>query len=174
MARASLEFFYSLMVIYTPLYLHNIIGFRWDQIGLMFTIMLTAFIIFQWPMGELADRRLGEREIMSLGFIIASMALVAMPFLGHNFALWTAILFISRIGASWIEVTTESYLFKKVASDDTAIISIFRIARPVSIVLAALTGIIMTSLFPYQSIFWILALTTFLSLYLSNGFKDTR
>src|SRR5690606_32660033 len=51
-----LRFFYAWMVIYTPLYLHNYIGLEWSSIGVIFTIMLIPFALFELPLGTLADR----------------------------------------------------------------------------------------------------------------------
>jgi len=40
LARFCLEIFYTFMTIYTPLYLHTVIGFEWSVISLMFAIAL--------------------------------------------------------------------------------------------------------------------------------------
>jgi len=65
-----LRLFYSIMVLYIPVYLHNTLGIPWSTLGIMFTIMLLPFVILQLPAGNLADRYLGEKEIMVVGLII--------------------------------------------------------------------------------------------------------
>lgn len=174
LARFVLEFFYALMVIYTPIYLHSTIGFDWPEIGVMFFIMLLPFVIFEWPMGELADKKTGEKEIMSLGFAIMTISLLFMPFIGKDFAYWTAILFLSRIGASFVEITTESYFFKKIDSDDTGFISIFRLARAIGLIAGAGVSAVAISLWPISSIFFILAVATFLAQRFSSRLVDTK
>lgn len=171
-ARFLLEFFYTFMVIYTPVYLHEHIGFEWPELGVMFSIMLLPFVLFEFPAGEMADRWYGEREIMSIGFIIMGVTLIAMPLLGGSFFLWTVVLFLSRVGASLTEVTTESSFFKRVGSGDAGLISIFRLSRPFSIIAAALVGALSLSLFSYGSIFWVLASFIILGLTQSWRIKD--
>ena len=39
-----LQFFYAWMVVYTPIYLNQVIGFGWGEIGVIFTIMLSPFV----------------------------------------------------------------------------------------------------------------------------------
>ncbi len=52
-----LQFFYTWMVIYSPIYLHVNLGFSWPEIGKIFTIMLLPFLLIQYPIGYLADKR---------------------------------------------------------------------------------------------------------------------
>lgn len=174
MARLMLELFFALMVIYVPIYLYSIVGFDWAELGIIFTVMLLPFILFQWPAGELADRFYGEKEILSLGFIITATSLLVMPFLGKVFIAWMVILFISRVGASLIEVMTESYFFKQVTSHDTRLISIFRLTRPVSIALAAIFGAIALNLFSFDKIFYIMLVAIVFGLKEALMIKDTK
>ncbi len=51
-----LKFFFAWMIIYTPIYLHEYIGFGWSQIGIIFTIMLLPFVILEFPLGKLSDK----------------------------------------------------------------------------------------------------------------------
>ena len=173
LARLVLNLFYTLMIIFTPLYLREIIGFDWQEIGLMFSIMLLPFVLFEWPVGELQDRAWGEKEIMTLGFFISGTALLVMPFLGKSFFIWTIVLFISRIGASWIEISTESYFFKKINSQDAGLISIFRMTNPISIVLGALAGGVFISLLPFNYLFFVVAFVVLFGMKESLFIKDT-
>lgn len=174
LAKMALEFFYALMVIYTPLYLHGVLGFSWSELGIIFTVMLLPFILLEWPTGEVADRFWGEKELMGTGFLIMTLSLLVMPFLGKIFFAWMAILFLSRVGASMVEITTESYFFKNVNAEDTRLISIFRLARPVSIVFASAVGVIVLNLFSFEKIFLVLAAIVLLGLREIVTLKDTR
>jgi len=174
LARLILEFFFAFMVIYTPIYLHSNLGFTWLELGIIFTVMQLPFVLFQWPAGELADRFCGEKEIMSIGFLITAVSLFIMPFIGKIFVVWMIILLISRIGASLILTMTESYFFKKVKAKDTRLISIFRLAQPIGIALATILGIISLGLFSFDKIFIVLAVIVLYGLKESLFIKDTR
>ncbi len=173
LARLALEFFYTSMIIYTPLYLHGILGFEWNVIGVMFIIMLLPFILFQWPVGMLADHFMGEKEFMILGFLFMGASLLFMPYLGTNIILWTVLLFCSRMGASFTEITTDSYFFKHVDATDTGFLSIFRLARPVSVMLGAIFGAITLNIFSFEKIFFVIAIVVFFGLKESLQLRDT-
>ncbi len=172
--RFALESFYTVMVIYTPLYLSQVIGFDWHTIGLIFTIMLLPFVLFEGAIGWLADRVYGEKEIMTLGLCVMSVSLILILNLGACVAAWAIILFLSRVGAAAIEITTESYFFKNVGADDAGLISIFRLTRPISIIFGALVGGLILSLYSYQMLFAVLAGFIFLTTLFSTRIKDTR
>lgn len=76
-----LQFFYAWMVIYTPIYLKTYMGFDWQVIGLIFTIMLFPFAILEAPLGRLADERWGEKEMLSAGFIIIAISTAVLAFI---------------------------------------------------------------------------------------------
>lgn len=136
-----LRFFYAWMVIYVPIYLIQDIGFGWGILGPMFAITLLPFIVSEYPLGRVADLYLGEKEMLVGGFAITAVATVFLSIVTvPSVVLWTTILFISRIGASMIEVMSESYFFKHVSPQDTALISLFRMLTPVAVVFAPLVS----------------------------------
>ncbi|MEK7176823.1 MAG: MFS transporter [Patescibacteria group bacterium] len=173
-ARLILESFFAFMIIYTPVYLHNNLGFEWSELGIIFTVMLLPFVLFQWPAGELADRYYGEKEILCIGFLITALSLAVMPFLGKIFMAWLFILFVSRVGASFVEIMTESYFFKHVGPRDTGLISIFRLTRPVSIILGAGAGVLALSFLTFEQVFFVLAAIVLLGLKVSLALRDTK
>ncbi len=170
-----LQFFYVVMVLYTPIYLHEHLGYGWDSIGVIFTIMLLPFALLQFPLGKIADKVLGEKEIMSAGFIIMGLSTIAITFLPKDgIILWAAILFITRIGASAVEVMSETYFFKKIRSGDAPIISFYRSMPPTAYVIAPLFVVPILWLFPYHYIFLALGLVMFLGLIFSLRIEDTK
>ena len=173
-ARFVLEFFYSFMIIYTPIYLTQEIGFTWQEIGVMFSIMLLPFVLFQWPVGWLADKKYGEKEFMTSGFFIMGVTLLALPFLGKGAILWTAMLFLTRVGASWVEVTTDSYFFKHIDKEDTRMISIFRLSRPLAVITGASAGALTLALLPFSSVFFVLSFVVFFGMKEASLLHDTR
>ncbi len=173
LARLVLESFFAFMVIYVPIYLHAGLGFAWSELGIIFTVMLLPFVLFEWPAGELADRLWGEKEIMSAGFLITGISLLVMPFIGKMFWVWMAILFVSRIGASLIESMTEIYFFKRINAYDTGLISIFRLTRSASFALGAVVGALTLNFFSFEKIFLVMAVLIFFGLKESLSLKDT-
>jgi len=172
-ARGVLEFFYVIMIIYTPIYLSQEIGFEWDTIGLIFTIMVLPFVLFELPAGEFADKKCGEKEIMTVGFFITGFSLLFMPFIGPNPALWAFLLFMSRVGAALIEAMTDVYFFKKVKRKDTSMIAIFRLTRPVPIIFGSIAGVFFATSLSFSAIFLMLAAAVFLGMFASSHIKDT-
>jgi MFS family permease len=144
-----LQVFYAWMTIYTPIYLNKVIGFTWGEIGIIFTIMLIPFVLVETPLGKLADKRLGEKEIMAAGYIIMGVTTILLSFVVEkNIAMWAMILFITRIGAAAAEIMIETYFFKKVDRKDSEILGVFRVTRPMAYLIAPLitsVGLLFTS-----------------------------
>lgn len=175
LANLILHIFYSWMVIYVPIYLHSTLGFSWEQLGLMISIALLPFVLFEIPVGSLADKKMGEKEILITGFFIISLGLIAMTIsTSADFVLWTAMLFFTRIGASFVEITTESYFFKHVNSKNQNILSIFRTTRPVGYILGPILGSILLFFVDQRFMFLSLAIIVLCGVRSAWVIKDTR
>ncbi len=175
MIRFLLNFFYAWMVIYTPIYLHKYIELDWRTIGVIFTIMLLPFIIFQFPLGKLADKKWGEKEILSCGIIVLSLATVMLSFFNTPiFWIWAIILFLTRVGASAIEIASESYFFKQINVQDIDVMSFFRITNPLAYSIAPLMAFLTLSFLDFQYIFLVLGIIMLFSLKYSLTLKDTQ
>jgi len=156
-----LNFFYAWMLIYLPLVLNTKIGFGWETIGVLFTIMLLPFILFELPAGFLADKKIGEKELLVAGLLVMAFATSLIPFLhSTSFILWATLLFSTRIGASIVEISAETYFFKHVKDNDTGLISLFRMTRPISLVIAPLCALFVLRFTDYSSSFIFLTLIT--------------
>ena len=171
-----LQFFYSWMVIYTPLYLYTHIGFSWREIGVIFSIMLLPFVLTEAPLGRLADRRWGEKEVMSVGFIVMAISTGLIAFMDtKSLALWAMLLFITRIGAAMVEIMSETYFFKKVNPSKANVISMFRTMRPWAYIISPLLATALFSVdLPIKYIFVFLAVIMFTGLHWSLELKDTK
>jgi MFS family permease len=170
-----LQLFYAYMVIYVPLYLEKYIGFSWSEIGIMFTIMLLPFVLFEIPVGELADEKYGEKEFLTIGFIIMGLASIIISFLTLKvFWIWATILFISRIGASFVEISSESYFFKQVDLKKSDVISFFRISRPLSYIIAPMLATLMLEFMPFQYIFILVGSLMIIGTRYSLSLLDTK
>lgn len=169
-----LEAFFALMVIYVPLYLVNSLDFSWSQIGKVFTVMLIPFVILQYPMGFLADKKFGEKE-----FIIFSLVLMGISTLGVYFVssrsllVWSTVLFATRIGAAIIEVLRDSYFYKQIDGRDVDIIDFFRTAMPAGYIFSTILSSLVLIFFSLKATFILVTFLIFLALYPAFGLRDS-
>ena len=168
-----LYFFYAWMVIYTPLHMLDL-GFSWEQIGQIFTIMLIPFVLVEYPAGWLADKYIGETEMLSVGFLIMSISVLLFAY-ASGFWYVMILLFISRIGASLVEIMRESYFYKIVDKEDLDLIDVFRETRPLSYIIAPIIASIVLQ-FGFQLVhtFIILAALLFVAAFLPFRIKDSK
>jgi MFS family permease len=140
-----LQVFYAWMTVYSALYLHTVIGLDWSAIGIILTIMLVPFAIIELPLGRLADKKYGEKEIMIIGFVILGLSTMALAWItSPNLWVWALALFITRVGAAAIEIMIETYFFKTKPASDPSLLGFFRITRSISFFIAPLvTGAVM-------------------------------
>lgn len=174
-AQFLLQFFFTWAVIYLPLYLATEIGLDWSEIGKIIAAGLFAYVIFEYPTGKLADEKIGEKELMALGFAILAISSACISFMTTTDILfWMILIFISRIGASLVEITTESYFFKQVNGDNSTLISHFRLMRPIANLCGALAGSITLLLLPFNLIFVVLGLILVTGVFATIRLTDTK
>jgi predicted MFS family arabinose efflux permease len=174
-AHLLLQLFFTWMVIYTPVYLSTIIGFHWEHIGIILFMGLMAYVLLEYLIGYAADNYIGEKEMMAFGFAIIAIATSWFIFLDESSIIaWMIAMFMTRVGASFVEVTTESYFFKHTQGKDTNLISIFRITRPLSYVFGAILGSITMYLLPFELLFVVLGCLMLPGLFFAMALHDTR
>ncbi len=175
LAHFMLQFFFAWTVIYMPLYLATEVGLGWDVIGSIIGVGLLAYAVFEYPIGLLADRHYGEKEMMALGFVILAVTASWISFMaGASIAAWMLLMFLNRAGASLVEVTTESYFFKHTKGSDANIISFFRLTRPLALIAGSLVGSVALLYLPFNLIFIILGLLMAFSIFFVIPLKDTK
>ncbi len=178
-ANFFLHFFYAWMIIYTPLYLHNHVGFSYQQIGLMLTCALFAFVLFPYPAGRIADKWLGEKEMLVFGFMLMAFSSAILPHLfgtTATMAVWALVLFSGRMGASIVETMTEAYFFKKIDGHDAGLIGYFRRSRPLAFIVAPILASLLLEfhIVPIEGLFTILAGVMLLAIYFPLQLVDTK
>jgi MFS family permease len=170
-----LHFFYAVMIIYMPIYLNQYIGLAWSEIGLIFTIMLIPFVLLQYPAGYIADKYMGEKEMLTAGLVIMSLAsLMIFYFNTTSIIIWALILFFSRVGASLAEIMRETYFFKKVDVTNIELINALRSITPLSYIIAPLIIGLLLYFLSLNYIFLILGLVVLTGLYPTLTLKDTK
>ncbi|MEK7598536.1 MAG: MFS transporter [Patescibacteria group bacterium] len=169
-----LEFFFALMVIYTPLYLLDI-GFSWEKIGIVFTMMLIPFVLLQYPAGVLADKKIGEKEMIILAILIMAASTLGIYFI-HSLSVlvWGAALFATRVGAALIEILRDSYFYKKIDGHDVDIINFMRTSMPVAYILSTAISTIFILLFSIKFAFILVSLVVLSALYPAFTLKDNK
>ncbi len=170
-----LRFFFSWMIIYTPIYLSQFIGFSLGQTTLIISISLIPFILLEIPLGKIADDRWGEKELLTIGFIIMSLTTLFIPFLEiKSFIFWAIILFITRIGASMVEIMNETYLFKKINDDSVNILSLYRAVRPLAYIISPILASLLLILFNIKILFIVLGIVLLTGIKFSLTLQDTK
>lgn len=149
----ALELFYAMMVIYTSLYLIDI-GLPWEKIGVILSIMLVPFVLVQYPMGIIADKKLGEKEMIIVSLIIMAASTASIFYIKSTSVLiWGVVLFTTRIGAALLEVLRDSYFYKRIDASDVDLINFFRTSTPLAYIIATFFSTILLLFFPMRSIF---------------------
>jgi MFS family permease len=169
-----LNIFISSAVVYVPIYLHNNIGFGWSSLGIMFSVMLLPFIIFEIPAGWLADKYLGEKEIMTTGITIIIIALLLFFSVKEaNVWIWGGLLFFSRVGASLVQTMQETYFFKIVDAQDVSYINFFRTTLPLGYLIGTILAVIIISFYPLEYLFLFIAIILSFAYMFIHSIKDT-
>ncbi len=156
-ANFILQFFYAWMVVYMPIYLNQHLGIPWSKIGIIFSIMLTAFVMLDYPLGRLADKIGSEKELTAIGFVIMALTVFGFAFLPVlTIPLIGVLLFFSRVGAATVETMTEIHFFKIIDGENPMFLSIFRDIRPVAYILTPIIATISLALLPFKTSFAVL------------------
>lgn len=142
---------------YTPIYLHTVLGIPWTDLGWMFAVMLIPYVLIEYPAGVLADKLIGDKEMMFAGFLITGGSFAAIGLLTAatpSFVI-LAVLIASRIGAALVESMTEGHFFRRVSEKDVNSVSMFRGIWPLSDIIAPLIGSLILLLGGYEILFFI-------------------
>lgn len=171
-----LQMFFAWMVIYAPLYLFSELGLSWEVISTIIAAGAFAYVLFEYPIGYLADHYFGEKEMMAYGFLIltVSSAWIAIMTPTATITAWMVLMFVSRVGASLVEATSESYFFKHTNGYSANLINIFRLTRPLANLIGALIGSIVLLFFPFSFTFIILALLMIPGFFFTMIITDTK
>ncbi len=171
-ASFTLHFFYAIMVIYTPLYLLSL-GIQWKDIGIIFSIMLVPFVLLQYPAGRLADKKLGEKELIILALFLMGASTLAVYFINSSaVAVWAIVLFSTRIGAALLEVLVDSYFYKRIDGGDVDIVDFFRTSRSAAYITASALSVFLLLFFPLKAVFLLVAAVAFSALYPAFRLSD--
>lgn len=168
----ALESFYALMIIYSPIYLRGL-GLTLTEIGTIFTVMLVPFLFFEYPIGWLADKELGEKEMII--FFLSWIALAtawAYTIDRPVVWLWALVLLATRIGAAALEILRDSYFYKKIDGDDVDLIDFYRTARPVAYIIAAGLSVLVVEAYGVKEVFLLASVFLLTALWPAWALRD--
>jgi MFS family permease len=170
-----LQVFYCIMVIYTPMYLHDVIGFDWSQIGIMFTAMLSTFVFMTYPAGWLADKYFGEKEMLTIGLFITGIFTISFGLItGQNFWIFLVVLFMTRVGAALVDIMRDTYFFKRVNVKDMQVINLFRNTTSLAYIIGPLAATIILIFWSYRELYVLTGLLMIASIFFALRIKDTK
>ncbi len=169
-----IQFFFSWMIIYTPIYLGTHLGFSWTEIGTIFTFMLLPFVLIPFPLGKYSDK-IGERKMLMTGFFIASLATLSLFFIEkHEVWIWALALFCTRVGAATVEVMSDVYFFKHIKKEEDEFIGLYRNAGPIAFIVAPLIASLIFIFLPaFNFIFIILSALLLCGIYVASTIEKS-
>ena len=163
------------MVVFVPLYLIKEIGLSWAQFGLIMFFGQLAYVICEYPIGIIADKYIGEKEMMAVGLMIMAISTAWISFVDvKSILMWTLVMFVTRIGASFVEVTTEVHFFKRTNSSDAQIISFFRVTRPLAYIAGAVVASLSLLYLPFNLLFVVIAFLMIPAMFVTLDIEDTK
>ncbi len=170
-----LQIFFMCMVVFTPLYLVGEIGLSWAEFGIVMLFGQMAYVLLEYPIGIIADKYIGEKEMMALGLLIMAVSTAWISFVSvPSVILWAIVMFTTRVGASFVEVTTEVHFFKRTSSTDAQIISFFRVTRPLAYLVGAVISSLALLYLPLNLLFIVIAFLTIPAMFATLDIVDTK
>jgi hypothetical protein len=92
----------------------------------------------------------------------------------ENIFIWASILFMTRMGASIVQATSEIYFFTHVKEEDASLLGIFRDMDPLAYIIAPLFATILFLFLPFAYIFPTLACILVIALYFIPKLKHNH
>lgn len=171
-----LNFFYAWMIIYTPLYLSEYLNISiQDFLTVIMPIALLPFVIFQILLGKIADNKLGEKEILVTSLFVMAASTSMLSFITtSSVVVWALALFATRVGASAVEVMSESYLYKQINPGDVHIVTFTYIIRLSAYIVGPLLGAALLMVIDYRLLFLVLGAFMLAGIPLGLHFKDSK
>lgn len=166
-----LQIYFVFMVIYSPVYLTEVIGFSWKTLGIILSIMLSPFVIFPYISGKIADKK-GEKTLMYLSLFIMTIATFVFANLGQkHWVIYALVLFTTRVGASVLETMCDSAFFKRVTDADSSVIGTYRSMMPFAYTIGPLVAGLVYALYSYKILFSTISIVMLLSMFFVLGIK---
>ncbi len=172
-----IQSFYATMVIYSPLYLTAIGIPLTSYMTIILPLALIPLVVLPYELGYLADKKFGEKEMLIIGLLILTVTTFLFVIIStKTLWVWVALLFASRIGATFVETMSFSYYFKKVGVEDPSLTALFINMQGLGTLIVGTVGVIIA---PFvgerpQLMFVVLGCAILWSISYVLPMKDTR
>lgn len=141
------ESFYSVMIIYSPIYLATLGIPLTVYMSYILPVALIPLVILPYEIGVLADGRYGGKNLLIIGLVLMAITtFLCVIITSSDPRTWAILLFISRIGTSLVETIACTYFFEKVGPEDASLTALFMNVRSVAIILVGSIGYIFAPL----------------------------
>lgn len=168
-----LRLFYAITVLYLTIFFINHVGLSIATIGIIASLSVIPFVLFQYPLGMIGDTWLGEKEMLIAGFVILSLGCVSILLVPHTAVWMLVVLLIMNTGAAMVEVLSESYFFKHVRASDDAHVIAFRLLLPVAYLTASIISMVTLLFAPIEALFVFLTGLMIVGIIISATLVDT-
>jgi MFS family permease len=167
-----IEYFFAIWAIFTSIYMHEVIGFNWAQIGLILALMHVPYIILEPIIGDIADRYNNEKKLMKIGLFITGLSFLWIALIRHDIVIiWIIASVFTRIGASFGQVAHESFFFKQIQPSESGLVSMYRTMSPLALLVAPISGSIILLFTGYSNLFIFVSILLLASITLANKLK---
>ncbi len=119
--------------------------------------MLLPFVLVEYPAGFIADKYIGDKEMLIGGFVLIGISFGSLAFVTSTtpVALLLLALVGSRVGAAVVEAMVEGHFFRRVAAEDSNTVTVYRMSRPLAALIAPLSASILLFFTESYTVFFI-------------------
>lgn len=172
LVSVALEIFFALATVYLPLYLLSL-GLEWSQVGIVIAFSMVPFLILQYPAGLLADKKLGEKELLFVAILLTGTSASMIYFIdSSSVVFWSSVMLLIRIGPALMEILRDSYFYKKIDGRDLDMIDFFRTAGPVGVISGTFIASIALVFFSMKAIFLLSGILIMLGIFPAMKLND--
>ncbi len=148
-------------------------GLSLGSLGIVYGPSALPWVLFEYPVGRLADRKYGEKVFIVTGFGLMVLASFSFSVLA-SLAWLIGALVLGIIGSSLIERTQAAAFFRRVGDDDVERISVWRTSSGLALILGPLSAAAVSSFVPLPFFFMIVGLLGLLFLATALGLRSSR
>ncbi len=160
---------WAILYTYMPLFA-NTSGFSTKIIGYALFAAVIPLILFEIPIGKLADKH-GFKTYITIGFLIISIITFLTYF--TNPILTIFLIALATLGAAFIEPLTEAYFFKEVKTteEEYDLYPVYKTSPEISHIIFPIIFSVILTFFEFKGLFLLVSLFMFLFAILSLSLK---
>lgn len=137
-------------------------------IGLTKTLMGVPQAIFEYPLGQVADKETGEKKLFIIGYILAALFTISLG-LTTNLRLFIVFFFIAAVGTSFLEMTRDSYFFRQMPEKEVELVAVYRTSDTLPYIVGQGLAITIMTILPIE--WWFIIGGAMSLLFVLNAFR---